>query len=62
MKNTLRFSLLIIGSLLIIAGLLSLIKPDMLFHAEVENGVSQSLAMMAFGALCFISGMAYKRR
>ena len=60
MKNTLRFSLIIIGAGLLIFGVYTILFPDAIEKFSEDN--SQSFAMMGFGALCLLGGLAYKRR
>jgi len=60
MKNTLRFSLLIIGIGLLAFGTYTLLFPEAIEKFSEDN--SQSLAMMAFGGLCLLGGLAYNKR
>lgn len=58
---------MVIGIALIGYGIYSLIAgqaPPDTANEELKTGsnYTQSLAMMAFGALCLISGIAFKRR
>lgn len=62
MKNILRFSLIIIGAGLIGFGLYSYLFPETFADTQIGEDNSQAWAMMAFGALCLLSGLAYKRR
>jgi len=62
MKNTLRFSLLIIGAGLIGFGILTLVFQESFSSTQFAEDTSQSWAMIAFGGLCLISGLAYKKR
>lgn len=62
MKNTLRFSLMIIGIGLIAFGVYRLLFSNMVQGGESHTDSSQYLAMIGFGALCLMSGVAYKRK
>ncbi|HLS31655.1 MAG TPA: hypothetical protein VK021_12420 [Flavobacteriaceae bacterium] len=62
MKNILRFSLIIIGAGLIGFGLYSYLFPETFSDTKLGEDHYQALAMMAFGVLCLLSGLAYKRR
>ncbi len=66
MGNTLRVVLILIGSLMIGYGLYLWISPEVnaleFIQSEKENRNSQLFAMIAFGILMLISGIAYKRR
>lgn len=67
MKNTLKIALILIGIALIGYGAYFLIfgpPPADLDQDKLKHGhdTTQSLAMMAFGALCLLSGMAYGKR
>ena len=67
MKNTLKIALLIVGSVLIIYGIYTVLFP----HISLENGTEkieaeydniQSFAMIAFGILTLVAGLAFKKR
>lgn len=62
MKNTLRFSLTAVGIAMIGFGLFTLLFPENFSGWNMEQGSGQSYAIMAFGALCLIAGLGYKRR
>lgn len=62
MKNTLRFSLMIIGIGLIAFGIYTLFFGETLSNPKFAEDSSQSWAMIAFGGLCLLSGIAYKRK
>lgn len=67
MKNTLKITLILIGIGLIGYGAYLLFSgqtPPETVHQNLEdtNSYTQSLAMIAFGVLCLVSGIAFKRR
>lgn len=67
MNNVLKFVLLIIGVGLIAYGLYTLITPEFSIDAgplqvEAQGDNTQSYAMIAFGILSLIGGLAFKRR
>ncbi len=61
MKNTLRYVLTILGIVMMIFGVFAVLFPRYVEKTIFEEP-SQSFAMIVFGGLCLISGMAYKRR
>lgn len=61
MKNTLKISLTLIGIGLLAFGAYVMFFPEVLGE-DLADDPTQSLAILAFGALCLISGMAYRRR
>lgn len=61
MKNTLRYTLTTLGVLMMIFGIFALLFPRYVEKTIFEES-TQSLAMIVFGGLCLISGVAYKRR
>ncbi|MDR6301314.1 hypothetical protein [Mesonia maritima] len=67
MKNTLKIALLVVGLGLIGYGIYTVLFP----HISLKNGSEkiapeydniQSFSMIAFGILCFVSGLAFKKR
>lgn len=67
MNNVLKFVLLIIGVGLVGYGLYTLITPEFAIDAgpiqvEAHGDNTQSYAMIAFGILSLIGGMAFKKR
>ncbi|HET8837765.1 MAG TPA: hypothetical protein VFM82_02095 [Flavobacteriaceae bacterium] len=66
MGNTLKVVLILIGAVLVALGLYFLISPGMQgfgpFQIEGEDRTAQIVAMIAFGILALIVGLAYKRR
>lgn len=67
MANTLKIVLILIGVLLIGYGLYIWVVPEAAagfgsFQVEPEKGSSQIIAMIVFGILMLIGGIAYKRR
>lgn len=66
MGNTLKIVLILIGAALIVLGLFFLIFPGIQgfgpFRIQSEDRTAQILAMIVFGILALIVGLAYKRR
>ena len=67
MNNVLKFVLLIIGVGLIIYGLYTLITPEFSIDAgplqvEAQGDNTQSYAMVVFGILSLVGGLAFRRR
>ncbi|WBL21831.1 MULTISPECIES: hypothetical protein [unclassified Zunongwangia] len=67
MNNVLKIALLIIGVGLIGYGIYSLLSPEVILEAEpieveAQNSNTQSYAMIAFGLLTLIGGLAFNRR
>lgn len=67
MKNTLKFVLLILGIFLIVYGLYTLISPEVSLQAgplkvEAQGDNTQSYAMIGFGILTLIGGVAFNKR
>lgn len=67
MNNVLKFVLLIIGVGLVAYGLYTLITPEFSIDAgplqvEAQGDNTQSYAMIAFGLLSLIGGLAFKKR
>ena len=67
MNNVLKFVLLIIGVGLVGYGLYTLITPEFAIDAgpiqvEAHGDNTQSYAMIAFGILSLIGGLAFKKR
>ena len=67
MNNVLKFVLLIIGVGLVGYGLYTLITPEFSIDAgplqvEAQGDNTQSYAMIAFGLLSLIGGLAFKKR
>lgn len=67
MNNTLKIVLLILGVGLIGYGLYTLITPEFSmsagpFQVEAQGDNTQSYAMIAFGILALIGGLAFKKR
>lgn len=67
MNNVLKFVLLIIGIGLIGYGLYTLISPEFSIDAgplqvKAQGDNTQSYAMIGFGILALVGGLAFKRR
>ncbi len=67
MNNTLKIVLLVVGIALIAYGLYTLITPEFSLDAgplqvEAQGDNTQSYAMIAFGILALIGGMAFRKR
>lgn len=62
MQNTLRFALIIIGAMLIVFGIYLMIDSNASIGDAIIEDKSQIYAMIVFGVLSLISGVAYKRR
>ena len=66
MANTLRIVLILVGVIMIGFGLFFWLFPNSdsfgLFQVESNNENSQIIAMISFGILALIGGIAYKRR
>ncbi|MGA8853727.1 MAG: hypothetical protein WB492_06080 [Christiangramia sp.] len=67
MNNVLKFVLLIIGIGLIGYGLYTLITPEFSIDAgplqvEAQGDNTQSYAMIAFGILSLVGGLAFRKR
>ena len=67
MNNVLKFVLLIIGVGLVGYGLYTLITPEFSIDAgplqvEAQGDNTQSYAMIAFGLLSLIGGLAFRKR
>lgn len=67
MNNVLKIVLLLIGVGLIGYGLYTLISPEYSFNAgplqiEAQGDNTQSYAMIAFGILALIGGLAFRKR
>lgn len=61
MKNTLRYALIGLGVLLIGLGVFAILFTSY-FEGTLFAEFGQSLAVVIFGGLLLISGLAYKRR
>ncbi|MFD1096781.1 hypothetical protein [Salegentibacter chungangensis] len=67
MNNTLKVVLLILGLGLIGYGLYTLVTPEFALDAgplqiEAQGDNTQSYAMIAFGLLALIGGLAFRKR
>ncbi len=67
MNNVLKFVLLIIGLGLVGYGIYTLVTPEFSIDAgplqvEAQGDNTQSYAMIAFGILSLIGGLAFRRR
>lgn len=67
MKNVLKIVLLIVGIGLIAYGLYTLITPEFSMdagplHVEAQGDKTQPIAMIAFGVLALIAGLAFGKR
>lgn len=62
MKNTLRFSLILIGLVMIGLGLYLLLFPESVIENYLSREKDQYYAMIGFGFLSLLAGMAYKRK
>lgn len=62
MKNTLRIVLIILGVGLIGLSLYMLFFPDASLGRDIVNDKKQAYAMLVFGVLSFLSGIAYTRK
>jgi len=67
MNNVLKFVLLIIGIGLIGYGLYQIITPEVSINAgplqlEAHGDNTQSYAMIVFGALALVGGLAFRKR
>ena len=67
MANTLKIVLILVGLALIGYGLYILLFPENsvglgTFQVATEKGNSQVFAMIGFGVLALIGGIAYKKR
>ncbi|SHG38697.1 hypothetical protein SAMN05444483_11086 [Salegentibacter echinorum] len=67
MNNVLKIVLLIIGVGMIGYGLYTLVTPEVAIDAgplqiEAQGDKTQSYAMMGFGILCLIGGLAFGKR
>lgn len=67
MNNVLKFALLIIGLGLIGYGIYTLVTPEFSFDAgplkiEAQGDHTQSYAMIGFGILALLGGLAFRRR
>lgn len=67
MNNVLKFVLLIIGVALIAYGLYTLITPEFSIDAgplqvEAQGDNTQSYAMIVFGILALVGGLAFNKR
>lgn len=67
MNNVLKFVLLIIGLGLVGYGIYTLVTPEFSIDAgplqvEAHGDNTQSYAMIAFGILSLIGGLAFRRR
>lgn len=61
MQNTLRYTLMIIGILLIVLGIYLLVDSKASLGEAIIEDKSQIYAMIVFGVLSLVSGVAYKR-
>ncbi|MDN3596462.1 hypothetical protein [Zunongwangia endophytica] len=67
MNNVLKIALLVIGVGLVGYGIYSLFSPEVALDSapievEAQDSNTQSYAMIAFGLLTLIGGLAFKRR
>ncbi|WP_081208894.1 hypothetical protein [Salegentibacter sediminis] len=67
MNNVLKVVLLVVGLGLIAYGFYTLITPEVSvdagpFQFEAQGDKTQPIAMIAFGILALIGGLAYKKR
>ncbi|MGY5848942.1 hypothetical protein [Salegentibacter sp. F14] len=67
MNNVLKVVLLVVGLSLIVYGFYTLITPEVSvdagpFQFEAQGDKTQPIAMIAFGILALLGGLAYKKR
>ena len=67
MNNVLKFVLLIIGVGLVVYGVYNLVTPEFAIDAgplqvEAHGDNTQSYAMIVFGILSLVGGLAFKKR
>ena len=67
MSNTLKYSLLVLGVVLVVYGLYTLVIPEVSVEAgplkvEAQGDNTQSYAMIGLGILSLIGGIAFKKR
>lgn len=67
MNNVLKIALLVSGVGLIGYGIYTLVSPEFAFNAgplkiEAQGDNTQSYAMIAFGILALVGGLAFRKR